>query len=216
MLAIWVKETLPPEKRIKPDIKAMGDAWRTLFADRAFIGMTFIGAFAITGVFIYLGNSAFVLSQHYGLSPRQYSLAFSANALAFFAATQLNGYLGNKYGMARLPIPAAAGFALTMCILAGLFVAGFDGFWVMACVLFVGFSFIGILLPTIMVLALENHGDIAGTAASLMNTVQMMIGATAIGVSGMLIKGSPTMMIVCIAGLSLATLACTFGTFKKK
>ncbi len=216
MLGVFVRETLPPERRIKSDLKAMGQAWRTLFADRAFMGMTFIGAFAMTAFFIYLGNSAFVLSDHYGLSPRQYSLAFSANALAFFAAAQLNGYLGGKYGMQKLLVPAAAGFATVITTLAVLFALGFNGFWVMAGMLFIGFSFVGILLPTIMVLALENHGDMAGTAASLMNTVQLMIGALAIGLSGIIVNGSPMNMVACIAACAVATLATTVWTFQKK
>ena len=40
----------------------------------------FIGAFGIASFFAYLANSSFVLIDHYGLTPTQYSLAFSVNA----------------------------------------------------------------------------------------------------------------------------------------
>lgn len=215
LLAFQVEETLPKEKRIKADFGDLKRAYKTLFADRAFVGMIFSGAFAITAFFIYLGNSSFVLSEHYGLSPREYSLAFSANALAFFAATQLNSYLGKKYGMHKVMIPAAIGFASVMSILGIVYLMGIDNFWVLSSLLFVGFSFVGILLPTIMVLALENHGDIAGTAASMMNTVQLMIGAGAIGISGALADGTPGPMLAGIIGSAIATLLCTVWTFKK-
>jgi len=216
LLMTLVEETLPKEKRIKADFSALKAAYKTLFADKAFLGMTLAGAFSITAFFIYLGNSPFVLSDHYGLSERQYSLAFSANALAFFAAAQCNEYLGKRFGMHAVMIPAAIGFASIMTLLGVLFFLGFDSFWLMAGLLFLGFSFVGILMPTIMVLALEDHGAIAGTAASLMNTVQLMIGAAAIGISGALMDGTPQPMIYGITGAALATLVCTVVTFKKK
>lgn len=216
LLAFFVRETWPKERRIKPNIAEMKRAYATLFADRAFMGMTFIGAFAITGFFIYLGNSSFVLSTHYGLSPMQYSLAFSANAAAFFAAMQLNGILSAKFGMKNLLIPAATGFAAVMSFLAVLFAMGIDSFAVMAVLLFIGFSFVGILLPNIMVLALEDHGDIAGTAASLMNTVQMVIGSVVIGITGALNNGTPMPMIGGIAIAALLTLGVSVWTFGKR
>lgn len=215
LLAFMVQETLPKEKRIRADWGAMKSAYKTLFADKPFMGMTLAGAFSITAFFIYLGNSSFVLSDYYGLSPRQYSLAFSANALAFFAAAQLNGYLGKKFGMHALMIPAAGGFASVMGALWIVSWMGMDSFWLMSGLLFIGFSFVGILMPTMMVLALEKHGDIAGTAASLMNTVQLMIGAGAIGVSGLFADGTPAPMIAGIATSALLTLLCAVWTFKK-
>ena len=114
-----------------------------------------IGACSITGFFIYLGNSAFVLSDVYGLTPRQYSLAFSANALAFFATAQLNGYLSKRFGMKKLVIPASFGFAAVMALTAMLMATSFGGLALMCVMLFAGFSFVGILMPTIMVLALS-------------------------------------------------------------
>jgi DHA1 family bicyclomycin/chloramphenicol resistance-like MFS transporter len=215
LLAVFVKETWPAERRIKGDIKGLKTAIGSLLKDRSFVGMTLIGAFSITAFFIYLGNSAFVLSDHYGLSPRQYSLAFSVNAAAFFAATQLTGYLGKRFGMTRIVFPAAIGFATVMTLLAVLMLAGFDNLWLLCGMLFVGFSFVGIILPTIMVLALEAHGEVAGTAASFMNTVQLMIGSAAIAISGAVADGTPVPMVLEIAGAAVLTLFATWRTFKR-
>ena len=216
LLAFFVRETWPPEKRIKSDVGAMKAAYKALFADREFMGMTFIGAFAITGFFIYLGNSSFILSQHYGLNELQYSLAFSVNAAAFFAATQLNGWLSEKYGMRALIIPSATGFAAVMAALAALFVLGADSFWMMSVMLFIGFSFVGILMPNITVLSLENHGDKAGSAASLMNTIQLVIGSIVIGITGALNNGTPMPMVCGIGVAALLTLLTSVWTFGKK
>jgi DHA1 family bicyclomycin/chloramphenicol resistance-like MFS transporter len=64
-----------------------------------------------------------------------------------------------------------------------------------------------------MVLSLEEHGPIAGTAAALGGTLQMMLGAIAIAVVSLVFDGTPLMLTAAIAlcslvaaGLSLLTL----------
>lgn len=214
MLAAFVRETWPPEKRIKADVTALKNAVGTLIKDKSFMGMTLIGAFSITGFFVYLGNSAFVLSDFYGLSPREYSIAFSVNAAAFFAATQLNASLSKRFGMQRLVIPASIGFAAVMTLAAILTTMGFQNLWLVCGMLFAGFGFVGILMPTIMVLALEKHGEVAGTAASFMNTVQLMIGSAAIAISGAIADGTPARMMLGIAAAALLTPIFSYKTFK--
>jgi DHA1 family bicyclomycin/chloramphenicol resistance-like MFS transporter len=216
LLIFGVRETLPKDKRIKANVADLKRAYGVLLRDRAFVGMTLIGAFAITAFFIYLGTSSFVLKEAYGFTSREYSLAFSANALAFFAAAQLNGWLSQKFGINRIMIPAAIGFAGTMCGVAALSASGAMTFWHMAVMLFIAFSFVGILLPTIMVLALADHGDIAGTAASLMNTVQLMVGSGAIALSGHFMDGTPATMLRGMALSAILTLVFTFWTFGQK
>jgi len=215
LLAFGVRETLPKEKRIKSDLKTMATAYRSLFADKAFMGMTFIGTFSITAFFIYLGNSAFALRDYYHFTPMQYSLAFSCNALAFFMASQFNSWLGKKFGMARVMLPAALCFSIVMTAAAILFWLGVDNFWIISVLLFISFSFVGILLPTVMVLSLEKHGDIAGTAASFMNTAQLLIGALIMGAGGSLIKGNILIMLAMMAMSSLICLGFTLWTFRQ-
>jgi len=215
LTATMIGETLPPQRRIKSDMASLMAAYRTLLSDRRFMGMTLIGTFAITSFFIYLGNSPFVLSHHYGLTPLQYSLAFSINAAAFFATAQLNGYLGKRFGMMATIKPSAICFAIVMTTLAILVACGIDHLLVLCGVLFIGNSFIGILLPTVSVLALEEHGEIAGTAASLMGTLQLVAGAAAIAISGAFADGTPTAMMTGIATASLVALGFTFWTMRK-
>ena len=75
------------------------------------------------------------------------------------------------------------------------------------------FAFLGLVIPTSMVLSLEEHGPIAGTAAALGGTLQMMLGAVAIAVVSVVFDGTPLMLTAAIAlcslvaaGLSLLTL----------
>ena len=46
---------------------------------------------------------------------------------------------------------------------------------VLGALLFIGFGFLGLVIPTTSVMALEDHGEIAGAASALMGTLQMVI-----------------------------------------
>jgi DHA1 family bicyclomycin/chloramphenicol resistance-like MFS transporter len=59
----------------------------------------------------YLANSSFVLIDHYGLSPRQYSLAFAANAASFIGISQFTGQLTRRFGLVP-PVRAAPCWAM--------------------------------------------------------------------------------------------------------
>src|SRR5690606_18136089 len=111
----------------------------------------------ISSFFAYLANSSFVLIDHYGLTPRQYSIAFAANAAAFIGVSQLTGNLTRRYGLGPLVKFAVRGYALFMIALALLNLFGVDRLDLMLSMLFIGFGFLGLVIPTTAVLALEEH-----------------------------------------------------------
>jgi DHA1 family bicyclomycin/chloramphenicol resistance-like MFS transporter len=190
----------------------MLSACRLLLTDRPFLGLTLAGAFAISGFFVFLANSSFVLMGRYGLSPTGYSLAFSANAAAFFAASQLNGRLGARFGLARLVRPAALGFAAATLLLLALTVAGFQQLALLSGLLILAFGCVGVLLPVTSVLALAEHGAIAGMASSLMGTLQLAIGVVAMAASGALGHDTTLPMVAGIAACAVASLLLTLAT----
>jgi DHA1 family bicyclomycin/chloramphenicol resistance-like MFS transporter len=140
--------------------------------------------------FIYLANSSFVLIEHYGLTPRQYSLAFAFNAASFIGVSQFAGKLAEKYGLPRIVSVAVLGFAVSMVVLAALNFAGLDGLAPMIVVLLVGFGFLGLVVPTTSVMALDDHGEISGAAAAPMGTLQLVLGAVVIAVMGVFVDGT--------------------------
>ena len=56
--------------------------------------------------FAFLASSSFVYIDHFGLTPTQYSLAFSVNAIGFIGASQFAATLGARFGMARVVLGA--------------------------------------------------------------------------------------------------------------
>jgi DHA1 family bicyclomycin/chloramphenicol resistance-like MFS transporter len=199
LLALALDETRPAKDRVESSVgSALAGYWQ-LLRDRHFLGLVFIGAFGISSFFAYLANSSFVLIDHYGLTPTQYSLAFSVNAVSFFGFSQLNGKLGAMFGLKRVMRVAVTGFAASVVILFLLFLSGIDALAVLIIMLFIGNGFLGLVIPTSAVLALDEHGEIAGTASALMGTLQMVTGAVVMAVVGLFLDGTALPMIAGIA-----------------
>ena len=205
-LAVFaLEETRPPAERAGSGIASTGRAFALLARDPHFLGLVGVLSLGISAFFIYLSNSSFVLINHYGLTPRQYSLAFSVNAASFIGASQLAGKLGHRYGLKRVVSVAVAGFALTMCAGCALNLAGIDGLATMIVMLMIGFGFLGLVIPSTSVMALEHHGDIAGAASALMGTLEMVCGAIVIALMGLVVDGTARPMLAGVAGVALLT-----------
>lgn len=190
-------------------------SYRKLLKDRHFLGVVFIGAFGISAFFTYLANSSFVLINHYGLTPRQFSIAFASNAAAFIGMSQLTSRLSRRFGLKPMVRMAAHGHAAVMITLLLLFALGVEALPVMLALLFIGFGFLGLIVPASAILALEDHGPIAGTASALLGTLQFGTGALMIAISGQVANGTGLPMIACIAGASAMTWLFAQTTLRK-
>jgi len=199
LLATAQPETRPPEDRAESGIGSALASYALLLRDRNFLGLTFIGAFGISSFFVYLSSSSFILIDHYGLSPSLYSVFFSINAVAFIGMSQLTGTLAERFGLRRVVRTAVVGYAATMVVLAMLVAAGIDRLDVLAAMLFVGYGFLGLVIPSSAVLALEEHGQRAGTASALMGTLQFATGAVAMAGVGVFFDGTSLPMVIGIA-----------------
>jgi DHA1 family bicyclomycin/chloramphenicol resistance-like MFS transporter len=199
LLATSLKETRPAAARAGSTLGGALRGYWTLMGDRSFLGLTAISSFAISSFFVYLSNSSFVIIDHYGMSSRAYSLFFSVNAVSFFAMSQLTGFLSERFGLMRVVRDAVTGYATVMVALFAVMASGVDSLPVMAAFLFVGYGFVGLVIPSTSVLAMEEQGEIAGTASALMGTLQLAIGAVAMGVAGIFFDGTPLPMVAGIA-----------------
>ncbi len=192
-------ETLAKADRQPLDFAAMRRGAKVLLTDRGFLGLTFLGGFGMASFFVFIASASFVYTQGFGLSPTGFSLAFAINAIGFFASSQMASGLGLRFGSRRVIAVAATGFALTTVALFGVALAG--GATLLVCIggLFLANAFLGLVIPTTMVLALDDHGDIAGLASSLGGTLQMLAGGLMIAASGPFFDGTATPMLGAIA-----------------
>ncbi|REM31524.1 Bcr/CflA family drug resistance efflux transporter, partial [Mycobacterium tuberculosis] len=110
-----------------------------------YLGLVFIGSFAMAGFFTYLANSSFVMIDHYGLSPALYSVAFGVNAAAFIAASQFTGSLGERYGLVKLVKFGVVCCGVAMVAMFVYFAMGGDNIWVLIVLYFIASGFMGLV-----------------------------------------------------------------------
>ncbi|KQO36862.1 MFS transporter [Acidovorax sp. Leaf84] len=207
-----LQETRPAADRLESSLGSALSGYALLLRDWHYMGLVFIGGCSMAGFFVYLAGSPFVLINHYGLTPVQYSLAFSVNAAAFFAAAQFNAQLGRRFGLVNTVKAAVTGAGVIMVALLAYYLAGGDQLAVLLGLYFFASALMGLVIPTTSVLALEEHGAIAGTASALLGTLQMLIGAVAMGVVGLFATGKPLPMVVGMASGALMGLVLTWVT----
>jgi len=212
MMFASLQETRLPAQRLDSGLRSALAGYWLLLRDGHYLGLVFIGAFAMAGFFTYLANSSFVLIDHYGLSPTMYSVAFGVNAAAFFAAAQLTGMLGERYGLVRLVQFGVLASSVVMLAMLAYYAMGGDRLAVLIVLYFIASGFMGLVIPTTGVLALEQHGAIAGTASALMGTLQMLTGALMMALVGLFTDGRPLPMVVGMAAGALVALALTWLT----
>jgi DHA1 family bicyclomycin/chloramphenicol resistance-like MFS transporter len=207
-----LQETRSVADRVESSLGSALRAYGVLLRDGHYLGLVGNGATAMAGFFVYLAGSPFVLINHYGLTPVQYSLAFSFNAIAFIGASQFTAKLGRRFGLVRLVKAAASASGLAMSVLLVYYLAGGDQLAVLIALYFVASGFMGLVIPTTSVLALEKHGAIAGTASALLGTLQMLGGAAAMTIVSLFANGKPLPMVVGMASGALIGVALTWIT----
>lgn len=207
-----LQETRSAADSVESSLGSALRAYGLLLRDWHYLGLVGIGSTAMAGFFVYLAGSPFVLINHYGLTPVQYSLAFSFNAIAFIGTSQFTAMLGRRFGLVRLVKVAASASGLAMSMLLVYYLAGGDRLAVLIALYFVASGFMGLVIPTTSVLALEKHGAIAGTASALLGTLQMLGGAAAMAIVSLFANGKPLPMVVGMATGALIGVALTWIT----
>ncbi|WP_338676325.1 multidrug effflux MFS transporter [Streptomyces sp. SCSIO 30461] len=214
LVARFLHETLPPERR---HTGGMGEALRTmrgLLADRVFAGYTLAGGLAFATLFAYISASPFVIQEIYGASPQTFSLLFGLNSLGLVAAGQING----KLLVGRVSLDKVLGTGLAVITLASLAlllmtsgVFGEVGLVPIAAALFVLMSAMGLCLPNTNALALMRTPHAAGSASALLGTSAFAVGAVASPLVG--IAGEATAMPMALVQLvcALGAVACFLG-----
>ncbi|NIZ10666.1 multidrug effflux MFS transporter [Pseudooceanicola sp. HF7] len=192
-------ETLERPARRKVSVSAMARGAKVLFTDPVFMGLTLVGGFGMASFFVFIASASFVYMSSFGLSEAQFSIAFACNAVGFFAASQVAAGLATRIGMSRMVRLAVTGFFAFTLLLFVIALAGMATVWTMGACLIIANSFLGLVIPTTMVLALDEHGDIAGLASSIGGTLQMVAGGLMIALTGPFFDGTALPMAGAIA-----------------
>lgn len=183
----WLPETLPRDRRRAAGLGETGRAFRSLLADRSFVGVALIIGFGGGAAIGYLAGSSFVLEDIYGASPQLYSVLFGMNAVFLVLGAQINAHLLRRHSPRLL-----LGAGLAMMVAAGvalLAVVPFRGAGLVSVVppltlLMFSWSFVQ---SNAIAIGLTNYPQIAGSASALLGVSQFSFGAVMaplVGIAG--------------------------------
>jgi MFS transporter, DHA1 family, multidrug resistance protein len=127
ILFTGLAETRSVAERAQSTLRGALAGYWELLRDRHFLGLVFIGAFGMASFFSFLANSPFVMIDHYGLTPRQYSMAFAVNAASFIGVSQFTGKLAARFGLQAMVKFAVTGYAIVMALLLLVWFFGVGG-----------------------------------------------------------------------------------------
>ncbi len=203
LVTFVLNETRTKEKRLESSLGGAFKNYGLLLIDPYFMGVVGIAAFGMSSYMVYVSNSSFVIIEHFGLTPSAYGIMFALNAIPFFVFSQMNARLARRYGLRRVVRTAALLYSSMMVLLLATRVAGIDNFVVMTVLLLAGYGFLGLVVPSSAVLALEAHGRIAGTASALMGTLQFVAASIVTALVSLFFDGTSMPMI---AGIGLCSM----------
>jgi DHA1 family bicyclomycin/chloramphenicol resistance-like MFS transporter len=207
-LVVWraLPETLPSSRRATGGLGTALRGYRSLIADRRFLGLALIPGLAMGALISYVVGSPFVLQAGYGLSVQQFSLVFALNGLGLVVGAQVNAALVSRHEPLRVVRVALPLALISAAALLAIAVSGVGGVLGILAPLWLILFLLGLITGNAAAIALSRHGERAGTAAAV-------IGATQAGVAGAVsplvgvLGGDATAMALAILGSVLAATA---------
>ncbi len=177
-----VPETLVPANR-RPLLPGnVIGAFAEVLTTRATMFYTLAMTMVFGAFVVYLSTAQQVLEEAYGLGPL-FPWAFGALALAFACASLMNSRLVMRVGMRRLSMIALWNMVLAgaaAALVAREFPGGLPPLWLFMILTSLIFFSVAGLFANFNALAIAPLGHMAGTAASVINTVAT-VGAVPIG-----------------------------------
>ncbi|MEO8488667.1 multidrug effflux MFS transporter [Pseudomonas sp.] len=214
MTVVQLPETHPAERRTGKTLGSAILSYGALLRDPVFIGLAVVSGFGLATFFVFIGSAPFVYIEYFGLTPTQFSLCFALNAASFFTMSQLTARLSARYGLARVIRLSVIAVAGVMATLAATTLWG-NHLALMMTLLFIGFGFLGLLLPAASVLSLEDHGAVAGSASALLGAIQMITAAVSMTLVGVFADHTPAPMLIGIALCAIAAMLVTLWTLRR-
>ena len=176
MIAFFIRETLPPDRRQPFHLRTTVGNFAALFRHKRVLSYMLASGFSFAGMFSFLSAGPFVYIEINHVSPQDFGYYFALNIVFLFVMTIINGRFVRRIGalnMFRSGLWIQFVMALWMVVTALLGV----GFWslVVGVAAFVGC--VSLVSSNAMAVILDEFPHMAGTASSLAGTFRFGIGA---------------------------------------
>lgn len=209
-LALRVPETLVTERRTPLSLRGLVRSYGRIMGERQIVCCMLTSSFAFACMFVFFSVSPFIYTGHFGIPNQHYGLLFAVNVIGIMIGNAVNSRLVTRFG--------------TMTMLrAGSLVSAAGGVALLVTTSFEFGGLVGVVLPMMLVVgslgliganaiagALAPVPTLAATTSSLIGFVQMMIGAAAGMVAGLMNDGTPVPLGQLVCALSLVGLGFAF------
>jgi DHA1 family bicyclomycin/chloramphenicol resistance-like MFS transporter len=143
-----------------------------------FMTYALAGAFAFSGLLVYVASSPIVFMEVFHVSTQQFGAIFAGLSVGFIGANQINVFLLRKFSSEQIFLGAMfVECPVALLLLVGT-IYGWFGLWATLVLLFIILSALGLAYPNAAALALVPFDCNIGSAAA-------MLGFLQIGVSGL-------------------------------
>jgi MFS transporter, DHA1 family, multidrug resistance protein len=171
-------ETLHKDNRRAKGFEGVNKRFLAVFKDRIFVGLVLVAMAQTIALFSYLNNIPFLYQDNFGLTPVEFSLAFSITAICWFLGIQVGAKLGRMFKaqwvlFAALAVSVVAGIGLVLISNQNPGIENVIPFMAIYMVCF------GITATPLQTIALQGHGSEAGTAASVLGVMNSLTAAVA-------------------------------------
>ncbi|MCI5095019.1 MAG: hypothetical protein MRY77_01750 [Rhodobacteraceae bacterium] len=137
-------------------------------------------------------------SSTFELSEVQFAIAFAINGFGFFITFLMVAKVGVKLGMVRMINIALSVFMVSLIALVVLAYLELASLYLTVFILFIGFSSLGLVVPSTVVMSLEHHGEIAGFASSLGGVIRFLTAGIVIALASPFLSSALLPMLVAI------------------
>lgn len=173
--ALWLPESLPRALRSSGGGRSLLADARVLLGHGTYRSILLIAAISGIAFFSYLSMSSFVLQNDFGISPQVFGVMFALGSVCNVIGSQTNRALVGRFSPLTLyrvgiTIASAGG---TLVAASAVFDWGLTPF---ASGLALYLLSTGFTLPNQNTLALDAHGERAGSAAALVGMASLTIG----------------------------------------
>ncbi|WP_350304754.1 Bcr/CflA family multidrug efflux MFS transporter [Photorhabdus viridis] len=176
LVAFFIKETLPKEKRQKFHLRTTISQFIMLFRQRRVFCYMLASGFSFAGMFSFLSAGPFVYIELNGVSPQKFGYYFALNIVFLFVMTTINSRYVQRFGALRMMY-----FGLSVQFIMGIWLllsTALD-FGFISLVIGVAAYVCGIAMITsnVMAVVLDDYPHMAGTVSSLAGTIRFGISA---------------------------------------
>ena len=203
VVLLFLPSGQPPDRTVSLKAGPILQTFSGILKQPQFATYAFAGAFSFSSLFVYVAGSPVIFMDIYKVSTKVYGGIFALLSVGFIGASQLNIFLAKHIAGEKIFRTALIAQVIASAIFLVASLTGFASLATTSTLLFICLACLGLCNPNANALALAPFSTNIGSAASLLNFIQ--IGIASLASSGIgLYKSAGMPQIV-----ALLTITCT-------